>query len=155
MEPFRVPAAWFASPAAHHLPWQRPGVAAVVDHQRAVDGHVVDTHRVLLWVVEGGRGVHRVGVEQDQVRFCAVADEAAVGEAKALREPRRSSCGRLPPARTARRCAQTGTARRIGAVGSRVGAAAGEDGVSADHLGGWDAISRMFSKLPVRATKAT
>ncbi len=58
---------------AQRPPRMRPRVCRVVDHRLPVDQHMVDAHRELLGVFEGGRGADGVGVEDYEVGLHAVA----------------------------------------------------------------------------------
>ena len=58
---------------------QHPRVLAAVDDDLAIDDHVVDPDRELLWLRPRRRRLDRLGVEHDDVGLEAVPQQAAVG----------------------------------------------------------------------------
>ena len=89
----------------------------------------------MRWVVEGGGSVNAGRVEQDEVGFGAVADDAAVGQSETLS----GRAGHLADGLFQREQPLTshelGQHVGIGAKRARIGPAAGEDGVGPNHLG--------------------
>src|SRR5262245_34253354 len=67
---------------------EHAGVPPAVDHPLAVDNHVVDADGELLRLGPGRRRLHRLRVEHDHVGLEAVAQEAAIRYAQALRRER-------------------------------------------------------------------
>ena len=63
------------------LSWERPSVGTVFDDNDAVDDDVLDAYGIVFWILAGGMGLHRLGIEHDDIRLKPVAQQATVRKA--------------------------------------------------------------------------
>src|SRR5205823_1809061 len=68
--------------SAKRPPWQGPGAFAVVQHQLAVDDHLLHTYSQTPTVVIGGPVADRRGIEHDDVCRHPLTKQAAVLQAE-------------------------------------------------------------------------
>src|SRR5438132_738813 len=69
---------------AQRTPWERSGIGTAVDDHDPIDNDVLDTDRVVFGVLPRGLGLHRLGIEHDNIGLKTVTQEATVGETETL-----------------------------------------------------------------------
>ena len=130
-------------------PRRRAGVHAAVEHELAVDGHVLESLCEAARLLVGGEVVHGIGVEDRDVGRHARSHEAAVGEAEALRGQRGHVAHALRQAEHAELAHVDGEVARERPPAARVRPLADEDAVAAGGVArGAASIARTFSSLP-------
>ena len=55
-----------------------------IDHHLAVHDDVVDADRVMLRVLACGMGLHRIGIEDDDISLESIAEKPSVGKSQSL-----------------------------------------------------------------------
>ena len=107
---------------------------APVDNQPPVDQNVVDAHRKLLRLLEGGRRPHRVWIEHHNVRLHTVPQNTPALQPKSLGRYRRHLLHGLLQAEQALFTDQLAQNVGEGAVATRIRPVVGEETVAAHHL---------------------
>ncbi len=72
-----------------------PRVGSVFDDDHAVHDDVIDSDRVVLWIVLGGVGTHCFRVENNDIGPKTISQNAPVGQAEPLRRERGHLANRL------------------------------------------------------------
>ena len=111
-------------------------MGTIIDDQLAINNDVVDAHRVLFGVVEGGFGLHRVRVKYHHVGLHAVPQDTPVLQSQPLGGQGGHLADRFLHPEQALLPGKLAQYIRKGAECPGVGHLAGQNPVGTDHVGG-------------------